>query len=128
MSENKSSLNISLSSFSIEVQRLTNSTTDDGSNYSYQDTQQSVFIPKEIIQNNISRPLTIVLARFQVMGLFVTREKSNIVVDSDIISASISQMNIEGLTEPVVITINTNVWLTKNYYFFVIVLILFLLF
>ena len=110
LSENENSLIISKSSFSIELQRLaTVNSSNDSRNYSYQDTRQGVFLPLEVLQQIEDSSPQVVLARYQSKGLFVRRRESHLIVDSDIISASISHTNIEGLREPVVIVINANV-------------------
>ena len=76
-------------------------------------TSNTVLFPQELIDslsnsiNNLSTVLA--LSIHKTNALFTRRNESDLQVNSDVISASIRQEDIEGLTEPIVITLRANV-------------------
>ena len=123
------SVEISKRTFSITLLVINTSDITDGKMYESPQNPDgqspgSVFLPQELIkltreniidENNHSSLPLIALTTYRSEGLFIRREKSLLNVNSNIVSVSIARMNVEGLNEPVVITIDSKV---SMYYVF----------
>ena len=117
ISDTESRVRISRGTFTITLEAVNASSTSNGRTYRYQDNgknrrnSSSVFLPQELLDvtktdDSLS---TAVFTVYRSPGLFIKRQSSHLMLNSDIFSASISQKDVEGLSDPVVITINIRV-------------------
>ena len=112
--ENEESVSISLGTMRVLVQSVNANDSDEervqNLNSSSSGAPHSVFFPEELLslpsQSNNSIVSLIVHQR---QSLFLRRIERNVTVNSDVVSASLQRINVEGLREPVVITLNPKV-------------------
>ena len=108
--EGESNISIAMETINVWIQRISNDSNDKERLLNL-DNSHSVFFPNELTQvaSKYSSSPTVSLLVHKEKSLFLRRNQNDLLVDSDIVSASIQQLDIMGLIEPVVITLNPNV-------------------
>ena len=108
--EGESNISIAMETINVWIQRISNDSNDKERLLNL-DNSHSVFFPNELTQvaSKHSSSPTVSLLVHKEKSLFLRRNQNDLLVDSDIVSASIQQLDIMGLIEPVVITLNPNV-------------------
>ena len=130
--ENEESILIELETIIINVQAINinkeNLLVFESFKNSSEQSTNTIFLPEELIKlvsNDTSIIPTLSLLVHQKESLFLRRNQNKLSVNSKIVSASLQHTNVEGLKDPVVITLNANV---RNIYIYSTACLILLLF